>query len=612
MKRKPVKPKMVRLPKDFHWKVLNAHLQDVETLLPDQVVKELRHLVAQRDVAGYLEFCDNVISLQKYKYKEMDIASLRALRSLAMLQKLPFSSSDDLDDPAYEKFFWADNRCTRMNLNRFPQGCINEELFEGPVFEHARTFCHMVLDVPANPLMLGRHGPGSNLSTVKQRTSTFDKYQPPLTVTAAAAPLLRATIMSDQRWFRALLAHHFRDPRINLMGYSPKGHNSILRYFHVGLTDQDRESFWDNILEVVTHNRIATVPKNARTNRMIAIEPAGNVYLQLGVDAIIRQRLKRFSIDLDRGQNKNRSLAQLGSVNDSNVTIDLSAASDTISLAVVKYLLPNNWYSLLLKLRSPFGEWNTGRCEYDRLSSMGNGYTFVIESLVFASILYGVIKAQGDRWNENTSELAIYGDDIICPRKYANDLMFCLRRAGFVVNADKSFQQGFIRESCGGDYYKGMDIRPIYISRLINTEHEALIVHNLIFRWFDTHMSKHFPRRHLGSLFDKYLRNTDIGPVDADCVTKWRFSYNAEPIYNSAMQMWGYVINCYEQKRRPFRAPYWLRACYQGLCNTLSHRPPPSYDFVKVKRIEEGSNPYALIGRNSPIQQYRKTRFVPA
>jgi hypothetical protein len=56
----------------------------------------------------------------------------------------------------------------------------------------------------------------------------------------------------------------------------------------------------------------------------------------------------------------------------------------------------------------------------------------------------------------------VYGDDIIVPTEMATSTMVTLETFGLRVNHSKSYCTGFFRESCGGDYYKGVDITPVY------------------------------------------------------------------------------------------------------------------------------------------------------
>lgn len=241
----------------------------------------------------------------------------------------------------------------------------------------------------------------------------------------------------------------------------------------------------DRLLPRVRGNRFTTVPKDATKDRGIAIEPGINVLGQLAVGDLLKQKLRRVDIDLRgtssrthpvlarlglelgrpwKGQHLHRNLAQESSVSGSHATIDLSNASDTVSLNLVKLLLPEEWFMLLSELRSPYTRYSpTGKkrdarwYRLEKFSSMGNGYTFELETLIFCSLAHAV----GGRVGIDTF---VYGDDIIVPEPISRDLLALLQFSGLTPNAGKTFTGDVpFRESCGGDYFLGHDVRPFYI-----------------------------------------------------------------------------------------------------------------------------------------------------
>ena len=48
--------------------------------------------------------------------------------------------------------------------------------------------------------------------------------------------------------------------------------------------------------QLTESNRLMTVPKNARTDRVIAAEPDWNMFFQLGLGASIRARLQKVGL----------------------------------------------------------------------------------------------------------------------------------------------------------------------------------------------------------------------------------------------------------------------------------------------------------------------------
>ena len=94
---------------------------------------------------------------------------------------------------------------------------------------------------------------------------------------------------------------------------------------------------------IVEGNTVTTVPKNAKTNRVIAIEPDWNMFFQLGLGRAIRRRLRhKFGVLQPWSGSVNSQLAKAGSIDGFLATIDLKAASDTVSLALVEALIPHH------------------------------------------------------------------------------------------------------------------------------------------------------------------------------------------------------------------------------------------------------------------------------
>lgn len=251
----------------------------------------------------------------------------------------------------------------------------------------------------------------------------------------------------------------------------------------------NRKLFWDSLLRVQPYNRVTTVPKDYRTDRPIAVEPTLGIMLQLGVDGFVRKRLKRWRIDLD-DQSRNQALAKLGSVGLSKLkpaTIDLSNASDTVSLRLCKMFLDTDWFNYLCDLRSPKGKLPDGRIlRYAKISSMGNGYTFAIESLVFAAVCYAVSKRYFGFYHREL--ISVYGDDIIVPEVIANEVCVRLEQCGLHINRRKSFLTGNVKESCGADWIDGNNVRPIHLKAKPENVCDLFAHRNLLSRWAHLHL----------------------------------------------------------------------------------------------------------------------------
>lgn len=249
--------------------------------------------------------------------------------------------------------------------------------------------------------------------------------------------------------------------------------------------------------ELVRGNRFTTVPKDALKDRGICIEPSLNVAYQLAVGSVLTSRM-RHGLGWSKGsaQEYHKLLARLGSLTGAISTIDLSSASDTVCYNLVKLLLPPDWLCLLDTLRSPYtlieGRW----VKLEKFSSMGNGYTFELETLLFYTLSLAVSDLVGVREDLYTPGLAIsvFGDDIIVPTSVSKTLLLALEFAGFEANEEKTFTTGRFRESCGGDYYSGHDVRPFHLKEELNEPHRLISLANGLYRAGDRARFFH-PRR---------------------------------------------------------------------------------------------------------------------
>jgi hypothetical protein len=104
---------------------------------------------------------------------------------------------------------------------------------------------------------------------------------------------------------------------------------------------------------------------------------------------------------------------------------------------------------------------------------MGSALCFPVEAMVFLTTVYcGIEKALNRRVTRSDviamrGKVRVYGDDIIVPSDYVHQVIGSLELFGFKVNTNKSFWNGKFRESCGGDYYAGVDVTPVRVRRVM-------------------------------------------------------------------------------------------------------------------------------------------------
>lgn len=238
---------------------------------------------------------------------------------------------------------------------------------------------------------------------------------------------------------------------------------------------------------LVEGNRLSFVPKTKEKSRTVCTEPVLNMYVQKGIGSFLERLLWRhFKIDLATQPELNRMLARKGSIDDSFSTIDLSCASDSISLEMLELILPPYFLEWLKISRSPRVIFPDGTLnELYMVSSMGNGFTFPLQTILFSTIVTACYKVLGIRpiiLKSGPSNFAVFGDDIIVRKDAFVFVTRALRLFGFTINDQKSFSVGCFRESCGGDYWKGLDVRGVYLKSL-RTRADVYSILNRIVRW---------------------------------------------------------------------------------------------------------------------------------
>jgi hypothetical protein len=253
----------------------------------------------------------------------------------------------------------------------------------------------------------------------------------------------------------------------------------------------------------VKGNRFASVPKDAKRNRCIAVEPSINLFYQLAYGRVIRSRLRNLGLDLDVAQENHRLLALASSSAGHLATLDLSNASDTVSRSLVELLLPKKWFDVLFDLRSSKtlieGRW----VFLEKFSSMGNGFTFELETLIFLAIIDTLCPG-----SKIGKDLSAFGDDLIFPTERSKDVMSALSFLGLTVNVTKSFVDGPFRESCGGDFFNGVAVRPFFLKEFPREPHQLIAFANGIARATNNSIG----RRHL--VHRAWVRLLGFIPVD--------------------------------------------------------------------------------------------------
>lgn len=389
-----------------------------------------------------LDLVCNPLDYQDPEAFRADYAATKLLSKCADLQ-----SGIDTKQVAIESAMMAEEQCRKTNTRLLE---LRRDHVSGrcgrPEFLQAAFIIDDILGpCPDDIVALDKVGwsPGRTSSCFGDALSSSHKYAGSPDVTVGALGMARNLLCAAPNWGAAAL--------------DADGPCSILlRGFNV-----------------VRGNTLTVVPKNAKTDRTICYEPHMNIRVQLAIGSYIRGRLAKSGVNLN-DQSINARRAQVASRFGHLCTIDLSSASDTISVELVRELLPPDWFALLNKARShetlwPDGEWRVNQ----KFSSMGNGFTFELESLIFFALCSAV-----------TRGVSVYGDDIVAPTAAFHSIRDVLEYAGFTLNVRKSFWEGWFRESCGSDVFRGLDCTPVYVRSLSGDLDWFIKIHNALRRFF--------------------------------------------------------------------------------------------------------------------------------
>jgi hypothetical protein len=412
-----------------------------------------------RQFGKLIEFADSLGDAVHFSAAEHYAASQLA----SLIKKYPFDAGIPGVDPegaAMKKFYQAERLCKRYNsiyvleqkLGRRRASFLRDEM---------RDWIRRVIgEKPdyASIWPLCGFGPGASVGVSGNATHLASKFlAQDWSVTPSALPYALAALRSDPHVWELLLTKERPYICFDPLLFEEKFRQRV---------------------RLVQYNKITLVPKTALVHRTIAVEPLLNGYVQKGIDEYIRRKLFRFGIDL-KDQSRNQRLAYFGSLpgTDPFATIDLSSASDLISLELARDILPPDWFELLNSTRSPAYKIGDTITRYHKFVSMGNGFCFPLETLIFSSVCVAVYKMFN-----HPLDFSVYGDDIVVRSSLAPEVLKLLRLIGFRHNPRKTFIQGQFRESCGSDWFNGKDVRPVTLDYKLDSLSNIIKFHNLTLR----------------------------------------------------------------------------------------------------------------------------------
>jgi len=347
----------------------------------------------------------------------------------------------------------------------FDEGLQPQDIL-GPNWAEARLIVHRVLsNFKIGPLTFTN---GSSFEPLGNNLSLACKLQVPWTITPDCFDLFAKYSFwhhglkhSVKKRFKSYCIAHKLDFRVmnrQLWARFKNTKNPAFEIYNFKL---------DVIVTYVNGNRWSSVPKTNEKDRPICLEPLCNMLVQRAVGLGLRKSLlEKLGIDLDHLADEHRNR-----ISDPKVaTIDLSDCSDAISLKLIKYLLPSRVYNIILACRSdmtvgPDDNYYVTK----KVSSMGNGFTFDLMSLVLTALARSFDPGS-----------TVFGDDIICRNEVGWAMIEALQVAGFVVNVSKTFIHSDYRESCGSHYIDNIGYLTIFDQRWLVNQHDLIVTLNKV------------------------------------------------------------------------------------------------------------------------------------
>lgn len=251
-----------------------------------------------------------------------------------------------------------------------------------------------------------------------------------------------------------------------------KAYRQSLRPFPILLAAELKrcERYGDGAVRIVEGSTLSCVRKNFETDRTVCTEASLDMYAQLGLGECFNDLLKvHYGYCPETQQGRNRELARRGSVSGSICTVDSTSASDLIAYSLTNWCLHPVMNAAIDDCRAPSTKIDGKYVKLHMVSSMGNGFTFPLMTYLFSVIIDSLCEVLGEkfcRFDAPGSPFGVFGDDICVPTRLYEPLVGVLGALGFIPNLQKSFSRGPFRESCGGDYVNGTNVRGVYIRKL--------------------------------------------------------------------------------------------------------------------------------------------------
>lgn len=235
--------------------------------------------------------------------------------------------------------------------------------------------------------------------------------------------------------------------------------------------------------EPVRRTKVTVVPKDWRGGRVIGVEPTWNMARQLA----LKCSLERVSPYIPyRSQDKHRRVLTLSGYQDL-VTIDLSNASDHISVSAAEFMFDRDTFRQAMDIRTDTYSVRDTVGRTESFALMGNGFCFPsLSILVWCLGVTACCHAEGRLAKDflhigeaerfaNIRKISCFGDDLILPAYGAPFFRVLATQLGLKINEAKCGFNDF-RETCG--IYRFRDRNPFrchYLKSVVDTSSEGIL-----------------------------------------------------------------------------------------------------------------------------------------
>lgn len=361
----------------------------------------------------------------------------------SVFKKSEVESSDTAEQTTLDKFLIANRICEAASVEDFYDSVTSPTV--GYSIATARELLYKWFDCHESPISMGsievaaRFGPGRSVGLGDKPTLLYFKVGD--SKQTVSSPFIRS-------WYEQSVAF-----------------NPLCEAAEMARKARHGEA------QLESSGSLAFVPKSYASKRIVVTEPSLNTYFQLGLGKEMERILRSATgIDLTCQPDINQEMARKGSLDGEYCTMDLQQCSDFISHTLADYMFPKSvmrWFNIL-RMKTVLLPKKYGRREIElhMLSTMGNGFTFPMQTILLSALVLGVYDTLGiDSTDQTGRRWAVFGDDIIVTKEAYSLLTQVLATLGLRVNVDKSFSAGKFRESCGTDWFEGVNVRGVYLKR---------------------------------------------------------------------------------------------------------------------------------------------------